>query len=227
MGNEPVTKRGEEKGMTQRSRLQKRAVVMAAVMGATLLALSGLAMASGSGQHEVTRVEDAKATVADLIEIQTKGAAEATTGNISITPGGHTAWHHHPGPHIVMVKAGTVRVYETDCTFKTYAAGQGFYDPGDVVHPHIHTAHNAEASGNVELAITDIREDDKRLTVVTNPPEPASCFAAAVPASAAVAPGPATQLPRTGGAGPPGLLAALGLSLVGAGAAACAVARRR
>ena len=189
--------------------------------------------ANGTGTLDVTRTEDAKATVADLFEITTKAAAEAVTGHVSIGPGGHTAWHHHPGPHIVMVKAGTVRVYETDCTFKTYSAGQGFYDPGHTDHPHVHTAHNAEAAGDAVLAITDIRETDKRLTVVATP-EPASCFAAAAaapapaspPASASEAVGSAL-LPRTGVAGPSGLLATVGLSLGAAGATARILARRR
>jgi quercetin dioxygenase-like cupin family protein len=164
--------------MTERSKLLGRAIVLMATAGATLLALSGPAAASGTGQHDVTRVEDAKTIVSDLIEFTTKGPAEATTSVMSIAPGGHTAWHHHPGPHIVKVKAGTLRVYETDCTFKTYTAGQGFYDPGRTDHPHIHTGYNAEATGDVVIATTDIREADKRLAIVTEP-QPAACFTSA------------------------------------------------
>ena len=187
--------------------------------------------ANGTGALGVIRTEDAKGTVSDVVDVTTKGAVEAVMGHISIAAGGHTAWHHHPGPHIVVVKTGTLRVYETDCTFKTYSAGQGFYDPGHTDHPHIHTAHNAEATGDAVLAITDIREADKRLAIMTDP-QPASCFAAAgapapatLPASASEAAG-STTLPRTGAAGPPGLVAALGLGLVGAGATVRLLTRR-
>ncbi|MEW6473930.1 MAG: cupin domain-containing protein [Actinomycetota bacterium] len=181
--------------------------------------------ANGIGNLGVTRTEDAKGTVADGVAVATKTATEAVLGHISIGPGGHTAWHHHPGPHLVVVKSGTVRVYETDCTFKTYAAGQGFYDPGATDHPHIHAAYNPQATGEAVLAVTDLRETDKRLAIATEP-QPASCFAAAgaaaapaLPASASEATGSAT-LPRTGAGGPPLALAVLGLGLVAVGAAA-------
>jgi quercetin dioxygenase-like cupin family protein len=86
----------------------------AALVAATILMVSGLALASGSGQHDVTRVDDAKAALADGVHVKTAGASDGISSHITIASGGHTAWHYHPGPHIVQVKAGTVRVYQTD-----------------------------------------------------------------------------------------------------------------
>ena len=71
--------------------------------------------------------------------------------------------------------------------------------PSHTDHPHIHTAHTPEASGDAVLAVTDIREADKRLTV-----------------AASEATGSAI-LPRTGAAQQPGVLALLALGFVGAG----------
>jgi quercetin dioxygenase-like cupin family protein len=150
----------------------------AAVVAATVLIVSGLALASGSGQHDVTRADDAKTGLADGVHVKTAGPSEVTTYHITVAAGGHTPWHYHPGPHIVQVKTGTIRVYQTDCSFKTYTAGQGFFDPGHTAPPMVHIAHNAEATEAV-LVVTDIREADKRLAVVVDP-QPKACFASSM-----------------------------------------------
>jgi hypothetical protein len=75
-----------------------------AVVAATVLIVSGLALASGSGQHDLTRADDAKTGLTDGVHVKTAGASEVTTYHITIAAGGHTAWHYHPGPHIVQVK---------------------------------------------------------------------------------------------------------------------------
>lgn len=73
---------------------------------------------------------------------------------IVIGPGGHTGWHSHPGPVVVLVKAGTLTFYSGDdpsCTPRTYAAGQAFVDSGQ---GHVHIARNLSATQNVELWAT-------------------------------------------------------------------------
>jgi quercetin dioxygenase-like cupin family protein len=60
---------------------------------------------------------------------------EVTTGLAH--PGGHTGWHYHPGPVFVLVKTGTLTVYEADddkCRGRTYAAGSAFIEG---TTPHI------------------------------------------------------------------------------------------
>jgi hypothetical protein len=77
--------------MTRRSGLRRRWVAAMAMAAVTPAALSGTAAASGVGQHDVARVEDAKAAVADLVEVATKGPADA----VPHRPSSHS---HRPHP---------------------------------------------------------------------------------------------------------------------------------
>lgn len=53
-------------------------------------------------------------------------------------PSGTSGWHRHPGVVLVSMLEGEVEVtWERDCVPRTYAAGEGFFDPGVV-----HTADN-------------------------------------------------------------------------------------
>ncbi len=87
--------------------------------------------------HEVDGVPNAQATVLQ---------------QLIISPGGHTGWHSHPGPVVVLVKAGevTLTVAGDPCTVRTYSAGQSFVDgPND----HVQIARN-EGSVNLEAWVT-------------------------------------------------------------------------
>ena len=93
------------------------------------------------GHHqEVTNVPNARETVMQ---------------QIVIAPGGHTGWHSHPGPGVVLVKAGVVTFYQVsgeggECTRRTYSAGQAFFDGGP---GHVQIARN-EGSENNEVWVT-------------------------------------------------------------------------
>lgn len=92
-----------------------------------------------SGREEVLHVPDAQQTVMQ---------------QIVIGPGGHTGWHSHPGPVVVLVKAGELTLYDGDdpsCSGRTYSAGQAFIDAGG---GHVHIARNLSQSQNVELWVT-------------------------------------------------------------------------
>jgi quercetin dioxygenase-like cupin family protein len=91
------------------------------------------------GQQEVIHVRDAQETVMQ---------------QIVIGPGGHTGWHSHPGPVVVLVKSGELTLYSSEdptCTGRTYSAGQAFIDSGQ---GHVHIARNLSLSQNVELWVT-------------------------------------------------------------------------
>lgn len=150
------------------------AVVLVAAGGAVTL-LTGLAQATGTGSHGLSRVEEANVRVSDEILIKEKDGAQVITSHITLQPGGHAPWHYHPGPHVVSVRSGTVQVYETDCSLRTYPTGSGFFDPGDTRVPHVHTLRNPSATESAEIVITDIRTDDLRPAVVADP-QPAPCF---------------------------------------------------
>jgi quercetin dioxygenase-like cupin family protein len=93
----------------------------------------------GGQRQEVINVRDAQQTVMQ---------------QIVIGPGGHTGWHSHPGPVVVLVKAGELTFYDSEdptCTGRTYSAGQAFIDRGQ---GHVHIARNLSLGQNLELWVT-------------------------------------------------------------------------
>lgn len=85
--------------------------------------------------------------------IQVNNAQETVIQQVVIGPGGHTGWHSHPGPAIVLIKSGQMSFYDGDdptCTVRTYSAGEAFIDSGQ---GHVHIARN-EGSVNLELWVT-------------------------------------------------------------------------
>ncbi len=155
----------------------RKPATVIAVVAIGLAAWSGIAQATGTGSHGLTRTEYSSVTVDDEIRIKDNGGSRVTVASIRVDPGGHTPWHYHPGPHIVSVKTGTVRVYETDCSYRQYPAGTGFYDPGPSENGklHVHTLWNPSTTDPAEVVITDVRTVDRRLTVVVDP-QPSRCF---------------------------------------------------
>lgn len=153
----------------------KSALAVLTIAAASTTAWAGLAYGSGTGTHGVTRTEESNVRIDDPIRINENQGSQVIVAHITVEPGGHTPWHYHPGPHIVSVDAGTVEVYETDCTFTSYAAGTGFFDPGSTQRPHIHTLRNPSMTQSAEVVITDVRTDDLRPTIPADP-QPAPCF---------------------------------------------------
>lgn len=85
--------------------------------------------------------------------INVREARETVIQQIIIGPGGSTGWHSHPGPAIVLVKAGELTLYSSDdpaCAGRTYTAGQAFVDSGQ---GHVHIARNL-GGNNTELWVT-------------------------------------------------------------------------
>lgn len=68
---------------------------------------------------------------------------------IAFEDGASLPWHTHPGPVVVSVTEGSLVITNaSDCVPRTYAAGQGFVDPG---HGNVHMA---QAHGQVVLFAT-------------------------------------------------------------------------
>ena len=85
--------------------------------------------------------------------IHVRNAEETVVQQIIIAPGGHTGWHSHPGPVVVVVKSGQISFYDGDdptCTVRTLSAGEAFIDSGQ---GHVHIARN-EGATNLELWAT-------------------------------------------------------------------------
>lgn len=104
----------------------------------------------------------ARATFADPTDVElavTQGekkvvavtdARETVTQEIVIAPGGTTGWHSHPGPVVVLIKAGQMSFYDSDdptCTVRTYSTGESFVDFGQ---GDVHIANN---EGSVDLVL--------------------------------------------------------------------------
>jgi quercetin dioxygenase-like cupin family protein len=80
-------------------------------------------------------------------------AQQTVMQSIVIAAGGHTGWHSHPGPVVVLVKSGELTLYSADdptCTGRTFSAGQAFIDRGQ---GHVHLARNI-GSVDTELWVT-------------------------------------------------------------------------
>ena len=126
------------------------AVVVAAA--ATAAATAGLAT-PGSGTTGVVAARAAFADVVDLKfsikddhrgrdNIQVRNAGDTVMQQITFQPGGHSGWHSHPGPAVVLVASGELTFYDGDdesCTGRTFVAGQALIDPGQ---DHVHFAAN-------------------------------------------------------------------------------------
>ena len=77
------------------------------------------------------------------LKIQSKEALDVDIRHVTFGAGDTTGWHGHAGPSLVLVKAGSLTVTETDgkaCAVNTYAAGAAFVHPED--------AHNFVAGGD-------------------------------------------------------------------------------
>ena len=109
------------------------------VAGASFIERADFAGKFGSHHAEVIRVREARETVMQ---------------QITIAPRGHTGWHSHPGPVVVLVKSGELTLYSSDdptCGGRTYVAGEAFIDNGQ---GHVHIARNLNAVQSVELWVT-------------------------------------------------------------------------
>jgi quercetin dioxygenase-like cupin family protein len=145
--------------------MSKRQLTFLVIVAAVSTVLAGATLATPpSGIVSATVV--ARAGFPDPVDIKFKigpqsqevinvrDAQETVMQQIVIGPGGSTGWHSHPGPVVVLVKAGELTLYAGDdpsCTGRTYSAGQAFIDSGQ---GHVHIARNLSLGQNVELWVT-------------------------------------------------------------------------
>jgi quercetin dioxygenase-like cupin family protein len=86
--------------------------------------------------------------------IHVPSAQDTVIQQIVLGPGGQTGWHTHPGPVVILVKAGELTFYSANnstCSGRTYSAGQAFIDSGQ---GHVHTARNLRQDQNTEVWVT-------------------------------------------------------------------------
>ena len=71
------------------------------------------------------------------IDLKTKDNTDLLVTNLVVAAGGHSGWHSHPGPVLVIVKTGTMTLYDGNdptCTGKPHPAGTVFIEEGGMVH---------------------------------------------------------------------------------------------
>jgi Cupin domain len=130
------------------------------ILGLTAFGLiAGVAVATpgflavGSTPVRGTIAEPFKVEIDGLVELKTKSPIDVADQTITIQPGGHTGWHSHPGPALVIVKSGTFTLYDGNdpsCTAHVFNAGSAFVDRAV---GHVHIGRN-EGTTVVELSVT-------------------------------------------------------------------------
>jgi quercetin dioxygenase-like cupin family protein len=114
----------------------------------------GMVVARGSFVDAVDLQLRMKGAEGGTEVIQVRGARDTVMQQIVVASGGHTGWHSHPGPAIVVVRSGALTLYSQEdptCTGRTYTAGQTFIDPGQ---NHVHLARNESLTDSVEVWVT-------------------------------------------------------------------------
>ncbi len=92
---------------------------------------------------------------------------------LTISPGGHTGWHNHPGPTVVSVAQGEGTLYHdmSGCPAHKYATGASFFQPSAEIH-------NFRNEGSVPLvvyAVYYLPAGTPNTAIRTDQPQPASC----------------------------------------------------
>jgi quercetin dioxygenase-like cupin family protein len=85
--------------------------------------------------------------------VSMKDPSEIVAQEIMIAPDGHTGWHTHPGPAVVVVKSGAMSLTMADraCSTHDYGTGEAFVDVG---RGNVHIGRNASSTEPLELHVT-------------------------------------------------------------------------
>ena len=70
------------------------------------------------------------------VDLKSNDNTDIVVTDIVVQPGGHSGWHTHPGPALVVVKTGAITFYHGDdrtCTGTSYPAGTAFIEAGGTV----------------------------------------------------------------------------------------------
>lgn len=67
------------------------------------------------------------------VELKSKDNTDIAVSTIVVKPGGHSGWHYHPGPVLVVVTAGTITFYhgsDPTCSGMAHPAHTAFIEEG-------------------------------------------------------------------------------------------------
>jgi hypothetical protein len=69
-------------------------------------------------------------------QLKSNDNTDIAVANIVVIPGGHSGWHYHPGPVLVVVKTGTITFYmgnDPTCSPQVHPFGTTFIENGGMV----------------------------------------------------------------------------------------------
>ena len=126
-----------------------RKVLALVILGVVPVVAVGAALATPP--FLFTGTQHARGTGDDKIKLRGgSNPRDAAILQVNQGVGGHSGWHAHPGPAIVIVKSGEVTIQQAkDCSSRTYTAGQVAIEPAG----HVHIARNTGTT-TLELWIT-------------------------------------------------------------------------
>jgi quercetin dioxygenase-like cupin family protein len=148
------------------------AVLVVLVVATIALATASLGLTSTTlAQGTLQPIDLHVKTGAWKLHLKTKGVSNLGVSELRIAPGGHTGWHSHPGPSLVIVKSGTSSFYRGDdptCTPEVHPAGTAYVDPGGDVHI-------ARNEGTTELVLLTTRLVPDGVPTRIDEPAPGNC----------------------------------------------------
>jgi quercetin dioxygenase-like cupin family protein len=104
--------------------------------------------------------------------IKTNNSSDLHVLQNTIAPGGTFGWHRHPGPSLVIVKAGTATFYlakDRKCRPHVVPAGAGFVDQG-------HDVHVVRNEGSVDLVTVVVSLVPAGFDRRIDEPSPGNCL---------------------------------------------------
>jgi quercetin dioxygenase-like cupin family protein len=97
-------------------------------------------------QIEITRNPDGSVEPWEA-ELHAHGSTDFYIQHLVLAPGGYSGWHTHPGILIGTVTAGGIDFYDANCRKRSVAAGEVYFENGNV-HGIVNTG-----SVNADLSI--------------------------------------------------------------------------
>ena len=129
--------------MLRNAKLMLVGTLVAGALGAVAIRIAGATPGAGitttiiSGPTVLGEVHLNSESDINDVKIKTKGLSDVYVVKNTISPGGHTGWHSHPGPSIISVVSGTATEYRSDDSDGImHVAGTSFVDEGGE-HAHI------------------------------------------------------------------------------------------
>lgn len=134
------------------NRILRRAIALGLLTTLTGIGVASATPGSGATPTNLSRgtLEAGDKINTANLKLKIRTDIDVLTQTITITPGGHTGWHSHPGPVFVTIASGAMTFYDGDdptCTPIVYNTGDSFIDEGG---GHVHIARN---QGSVDLVL--------------------------------------------------------------------------